>query len=250
MNNNTNPDSMALGGFELQLTTAEQLNRTLSKRLIETQQTTLVFANTNFIVQCQGIRKQIAESNTILVNDGIGIDIASWLIHRRTFPENLNGTDYIPQFLAAVKEHGRVFLFGGKPGIAARAAASLAHDHGVKVVGIANGYDDAKDVTKLIETINSSNANIILVAMGNPMQEAWILQNQAKLNACLFFGVGALLDFLAGDKPRAPRLVQRLRLEWLYRLSLEPRRLARRYTWDILVFLRLCLSYQKSADHQ
>ncbi len=239
---------LPLGGFALQSMTKEALNLKLAQQLASNRQCALFFANTNFIVQCQGLREQISGSNSILVNDGIGLDIAGWLVHHCSFPENLNGTDYIPQFLAEIKDQARVFLLGGKPGIAVRAANTLVATHGVNVVGTANGYEDAKDSGKLVETMNASNANIVLVAMGNPAQEAWILRHQPLLNARLFFGVGALLDFLAGDKPRAPPMIRRLRLEWLYRLSLEPKRLLRRYTWDIFVFLRLCLSHQDAAN--
>lgn len=239
---------LTLGGFPLQSLTREALNQKLAQQLSANQQCSLFFANTNFIVQCQGLREQITASNSILVNDGIGLDIASWLVHHRSFPENLNGTDFIPQFLAEINDRARVFLFGGKPGIAARAATALADSHGVNVVGTANGYEDAQDPDTLVAAMNASKANIVLVAMGNPAQEAWILRHQPQLDSRLFIGVGALLDFLAGDKPRAPSLVRRLRLEWLYRLSLEPRRLVRRYTWDIFVFLRLCLKPQRAAD--
>ena len=82
------------------------------------------------------------------------------------------------------------------------------------------------------------------MAMGNPVQEEWILDNRQSLNANIVIGVGALFDFWAGDKPRAPRWVQRMRFEWFYRLCLEPRRLLRRYTVDIVRFLILCRKYR------
>jgi beta-1,4-glucosyltransferase len=95
----------------------------------------------------------------------------------------------------------------------------------------------------LVALINRSQAEVVLVALGNPMQEEWILVNRQALDAKVVVGVGALFDFWGGYKPRAPQLVQRLRLEWLYRLCLEPRRLLRRYTLDILMFLLLCRKY-------
>ncbi len=84
-------------------------------------------------------------------------------------------------------------------------------------------------------------AGIVLVAFGNPAQEAWILDNSAACTAPLMFGVGALLDFLSGNARRAPRLVRTLHLEWLFRLAHEPRRLLKRYTWDLARFFRICL---------
>ena len=238
--------NLFLGGFSILRTTGAALQQQLAHALNTGEQHTLFFANTNFIVKCQALQAQMITANTLIVNDGIGIDIATWLVHRQKFPENLNGTDFIPEYLHSVYQKGRVFLFGAKPGIAVRAAQTLAAKHKVNVVGTCDGYLQAQDSKKIIADMNAAGANIILVAMGNPAQEQWILDHRHELNASVLIGVGALLDFLAGDKPRAPHIVQKLRLEWLYRLSLEPTRLMRRYTMDIAVFLALCFRTEKS----
>lgn len=230
-----------LGGFNLRCATRLALQQHLRNNLLAGNQCTLFFANTNFIVQCQPLQEQINNSHAIIVNDGIGIDIATWLVHRQTFPENLNGTDFVPDYLHNVREHARVFLLGGKPGVAARAALTLKEQFGVEVVGTCDGYCQANNIERVVASINATRANILLVAMGNPLQEQWILTHRSQLKVKLLIGVGALFDFLAGDKPRAPRFIQRLRLEWLYRLCLEPSRLIRRYTVDIGAFLALCL---------
>lgn len=239
------PEVIALGGFPIRRTTSAALIPLMQEKMQE-QQLALFFANTNFIVKCQAHKEVMAASDTIIVNDGIGIDIATWLIHRKTFIENLNGTDFTPQFLQQLGTRARVFLIGAKPGIAQRAAQRLHSEYGVNVVGVRNGYDEAKDSNSVIESMNAAGATVVLVAMGNPYQEQWILQHRPQLNAQVLIGVGALLDFLAGEKARAPALVQRLRMEWFYRLCLEPSRLLRRYTLDIAVFLRLCLQQGKT----
>jgi len=241
----TPPGTLMLGGFPLLRTTTTELTQQLASALKTNEQYLLFFANTNFIVKCQSLQKAMQEANTLIVNDGIGVDIGTWMIHREKFPENLNGTDFIPHYLNSVKDKGRVFLFGAKPGIAVRAAETLKNKFSVAVVGTRDGYEQARHPEQLIADMNASGANIILVAMGNPAQEKWILDNRHQLKASVFIGVGALLDFLAGDKPRAPRIVQKIRLEWLYRLCLEPTRLMRRYTIDIAVFLALCLRMEK-----
>ena len=239
--------SLALGGFKLLCTTGIELEERLQQDLEQGTQIALFFANTNFIVQCQGMQKAMS-TDTIIINDGIGVDIATWLVHQTRFPENLAGTDFIPALLHRIRAQGRVYLFGGKPGIAMRAARCLQTEFGVNVVGTSDGYDQARDTQALVQRINDSGANVLLVAMGNPLQERWILQQRPHLNASLLLGVGALLDFLAGDKPRAPDWIRRMRLEWFYRLCLEPARLARRYTLDIGVFLALCLRTGKRTD--
>jgi beta-1,4-glucosyltransferase len=181
----------------------------------------------------------MSQPPVLIVNDGVGIDIATWLIHKRAFIENLNGTDFTPAFLQAVKDRATVFLFGAKPGIAERAARVL-EESGVRIAGFQHGYLQAQEIPALIERINNSGAKVLLVAIGNPAQERWLLEHRHQLRVPIAIGVGALLDFLAGDKPRAPRLVQKLRLEWFYRLCLEPTRLVRRGK-----FLALCFKQEK-----
>ncbi len=246
---NFSTDTIMLGGFPLLRTTSSDLVTQLTLAVDTNDQHLLFFANTNFIVKCQPLRKSMSEAKTLIVNDGIGVDIGTWLIHREKFPENLNGTDFIPFYLNSIRDRAKVFLFGAKPGIAVRAANELTKTHGVSVVGTCDGYEQAANVDQVISTMNNSGANVVLVAMGNPAQEKWILDHRHRLNASVFIGVGALLDFLAGDKPRAPRLIQKLRLEWFYRLCLEPTRLVRRYTLDIAVFLILCLKMAKTQRH-
>lgn len=243
----TEPEVIALGGFPILRTTNAELIPLLQHKM-QIQQTTLVFANTNFIVKCQAEKNLLAGRETLIVNDGVGLDIACWLVHRRRFIENLNGTDFTPLFLQHLGERAKVFLLGAKPGIAQRAAQTLKEQYRVNVVGVRNGYDEARDSDELIDAINASDANVLLVAMGNPYQEQWILKYRHRLNARVLMGVGALLDFLAGDKARAPAFVQRLRMEWFYRLCLEPSRLLRRYTLDIGQFLLLCLRSGNRLD--
>jgi beta-1,4-glucosyltransferase len=237
-----------LGGFPVQSLTAELLSEKLEQAMDNEQQISLFFANTNFVVKCQDIRESLLKSNCIITNDGIGLDIASLLLHRRKFPENLNGTDFVPQFLIDMKHRARVFLLGAKPGIAERAAKNMQEHLGINVVGTRDGYAQMQNIDEVIDDINACRANVVIVAMGNPLQEKWILDHQHKLHANVFMGVGALIDFLAGDKQRAPALVRKLRLEWLYRLSLEPTRLMRRYTIDIGIFLALCINAERNKS--
>ena len=106
------------------------------------------------------------------------------------------------------------------------------------------GHAGIGSAPDLVQQINATRAQVVLVAMGNPIQERWILAHQDALDANVLVGVGALFDFWSGGKRRAPAFVQRIHMEWFYRLLQEPRRLLRRYTWDILVFLRECARYR------
>lgn len=235
-----------IAGFPVVNTTSPALSRYLLRAVRANQKATLLFANTNFIVQCRHLLESFKKGSVTIVNDGVGMDIAAYLFGREAFSENLNGTDFVPQLFSAARRPLRVFMLGGKPEILEKSADHVRHILNQEVVGSCNGYGGmAIDHHLLIEAINNSHAEIVLVALGNPIQEEWILTNRLALNANVVIGVGALFDFWSGSKPRAPRLVQRTRLEWLYRLCLEPRRLVRRYTIDIMRFLILCRKYRK-----
>jgi beta-1,4-glucosyltransferase len=230
--------------FPVHSTTRQLLVSNMLNVIRENKQRTLFFANTNLIVNCRFILTKLPDPTLVLVNDGIGMDIAAKLMHGRKFTENLNGTDFTPALFREAAEPLRVFMIGGKPEVLAKASRYVQDQLGQQVVGSCDGYDGFRNTTDLVQRINASNAQVVLVAMGNPIQERWILDNRSALNTNVMLGVGALFDFWSGDKPRAPALFRRLRLEWFYRLLLEPRRLVRRYTWDILVFLRACFKHR------
>ncbi|MEM7300873.1 MAG: WecB/TagA/CpsF family glycosyltransferase [Pseudomonadota bacterium] len=162
--------------------------------------------------------------------DGVGVDIGSKLLHGAPFPDNLNGTDFIPALLDGIETPLKVALFGAKPGVADEACRKLAANfpqHEFVVLG--HGYLSAEQSRGVLATLDPVKPDILLVAMGNPMQEQWIADHCSADNCVTAFGVGALFDFIAGRVTRAPEWVRRFRLEWIYRLCLEPGRLWRRY---------------------
>jgi beta-1,4-glucosyltransferase len=236
--------TIPIAGFPVVKTTTNVLARYLQHAMWVNKKITLFFANTNFIVRCNHLLEKMRNASVTIVNDGVGMDIAAFLFGREAFKENLNGTDFIPRLLCDTGAPKRVFMLGGRPEILDKAVAHVNETLKQKVVGSCDGYRGLQEQRAgLVALINRSQAEVVLVALGNPMQEEWILVNRQALNAKVVVGVGALFDFWGGYKPRAPQLVQRLRLEWLYRLCLEPRRLLRRYTFDILMFLLLCRKY-------
>lgn len=173
-----------------------------------------------------------------LFADGFGMALAARLWGCR-LRDNVNGTDLFPLLCALAAAHGvPIALLGAKPGVAAACAARMSERHpGLRVVFTRDGYTDAGDPERTIADINRSGARILLVAKGVPMQECWIMQYAAALDAPVLMGVGALFDFYSGRMPRAPALIRRLRMEWLFRLILEPRRLFGRYVLGNPLFL-------------
>ena len=170
-----------------------------------------------------------ALSRAKVFNDGIGIDLASQLIHGRAFPANLNGTDLTPAVLAGLSRPVRVCLVGSRLDVVERAAESFAQRYPmVQVVDVHDGFFDAAQSESLIDRLQRIEPDLVLVGMGNPRQELWAIDAATRVNST-FLCVGAFLDFASGSIRRAPDLVRRLRGEWLYRLAMEPRRLSGRY---------------------
>jgi beta-1,4-glucosyltransferase len=233
----------SIAGFPVLEATSRDLADHLIAALHQQRKATLLFANSNFIIKCKRLLDMMQDESVIIVNDGIGMDIAARILHGRSFKANLNGTDFTPYLFSQAGRPLRVFLLGGKPEVVQKAADYVAQDLRQEVVGFCDGYKGMAD-SEIVQRINQSGTEILLVALGNPLQEAWILNNRSALEAPVVSGVGALFDFWAGGKPRAPELVRKLRMEWLYRLCLEPRRLLRRYTLDMAVFLTSCLLYR------
>ncbi len=233
---------LALGGYPILSITEAGLVATLLQALARGERRQVFFANTNFVVQCEDLRERLTAPDVCIVNDGIGMDLGALLVHGRRFAGNFNGPDLIPVLCRHSPRPLRFFLVGGRPGVAEAAAWTLRQTLGQEVVGTCDGYAEfAAAGAGLAGRINASGADVLLVALGNPLQERWILQQAAQLQVPLAFGVGAMLDFLSGTTRRAPVWLRRLRLEWSYRLLREPRRLLKRYSSDLLVFFMLCL---------
>ena len=138
----------------------------------------------------------------------------------------------------------RVFLLGGAPGVAQRAAANIAARWpAVTVVGTASppkGFEhDAAQNAALLARIAMACPDVVLIGLGAPKQELWIWQHRRAIAAPVALCIGATIDFLAGERSRAPRWMRRAGLEWLYRIGSEPRRLGRRYARDAWIFPRL-----------
>jgi len=168
----------------------------------------------------------------ILLRDGRGTEMACQVLGREA-GANLNGTDLIPLLLEHYKGQ-RVALFGTDEPWLSKAQKAL-EKQGHKVVAALDGFQKH---TVYEDAAVAARPDIIVLAMGMPRQEAVAARLASSLNSSvLIINGGAILDFIAGRVPRAPHWMRRSGLEWLYRLSREPRRLARRYIVGIPVFM-------------
>ena len=174
----------------------------------------------------------------LILPDGIGVDLAAQLLYGAPFPDNLNGTDFVPAFLQASTRPLTVGLLGATRVNAEAASvklAALAVQHNFVVIH--DGYFSAEQEPEIIGRIAALRPDMLLVAMGVPRQELWIARHIDERHCTMPVAVGALLDFLSGSVPRAPLWMRRMRLEWLFRLAVEPGRLWRRYVVGNPVFL-------------
>lgn len=178
--------------------------------------------------------------------DGIGIHIASQMLHAG-LRENANGTDFFPRLGMQAAKHGlRIFLLGAKPGIAEQCARNLQQlVPGVQISGTHDGYFTAREEDEVIGQINQSGTDILLVGMGVPKQEKWIARNRSRLTAAVVMGVGGLFDFYSGKTARAPIWMREIGLEWVYRIVQEPKRMWKRYVVGNPVFLYRVLRYKE-----
>jgi exopolysaccharide biosynthesis WecB/TagA/CpsF family protein len=230
-------------GVEIDRLRGDEVIREVRERVARRERLTVMYANAhtlNIAAADERLRSVLNESDLVL-NDGSGVGMAARL-RGLPFHENLNGSDFNLRLLrTAAAEGWRVFLLGGRPGVAEWAAASIrAELPSLDVAGARHGF--ARDPAGDAAAVRASGADILLVALGNPRQELWLADRFAESGALLGVGVGAFLDFQAGVVPRAPRWMNRLGIEWTHRLAREPGRLWRRYLLGNPLFLYRVLS--------
>jgi N-acetylglucosaminyldiphosphoundecaprenol N-acetyl-beta-D-mannosaminyltransferase len=150
-----------------------------------------------------------------------------------------------PLMSAAVERGWRIFYLGSKPGVAERGLEILRERFaGLQIVGV-NGYfnsdPSSSENSAILAQIDNYQPHILMVGMGMPRQEKWILDNLDRISANAILPCGATIDYVAGAIPTPPRWAGKVGLEWLFRLVAEPKRLWRRYLLEPWFLLRLLL---------
>ena len=180
-----------------------------------------------------GLRTIFDHADLVLV-DGTPMTWAARFLGS-PLPGRVSGSELLPAFcrVAAVRGY-RVFLLGGLPGVVERARRRLETDNpGLQIVGTYAppfGFEhDQAENTRIVAMIQAASPDALFVALGSPKEILWLARFRDVLRVPISMGVGSSFDYLAGRLKRAPRWLQRLGLEWSYRLAQEPRRLWRRY---------------------
>ena len=187
--------------------------------------------------------RDILRSADLVYCDGAGVRWGARLLNYRLGPR-MTGADWIWDLGAWAGRKGHsIFFLGAKEDVARRAINKLQDTFpDLRVAGYHHGYfmKEGKENERVAELINRSDADILLVGFGSPLQEEWIDENAAHLDVPVIWGMGAVMDYVAGKVPRAPRWMLDHNLEWLYRLMVEPGRLWKRYLiGNPLFFLRI-----------
>jgi N-acetylglucosaminyldiphosphoundecaprenol N-acetyl-beta-D-mannosaminyltransferase len=173
------------------------------------------------------LRDQLRRAG-VLIPDGIGVVIAARILGLGLL-QRVPGSELMPRLCELAARTGRrVFLFGAAPDVNERAAQVLQKRYrGLTIAGTQHGFLKDADMSDLIDRINSSQADILFVALGSPKQEDWIDRYLPQLNVKICQGVGGTFDVIAGRVRRAPAAFRAVHLEWFYRLVTSPRRLHR-----------------------
>lgn len=188
----------------------------------------------------------ILRDSRLVTADGFPI---VWLsrIMGKPVQERVAGSDLVPALARRIaNEDLSLFLLGGGEGAADAAARTLVEQNpGLDIAGTAAPFiqvegpeiaEFAAADTKLVEMINASGADILLLGLGNPKQELWFNRNRDKLTVPVCIGVGGTFDFINGNVKRAPAILQTLNMEWLFRITQDPKRLVGRYGKGLIKF--------------
>jgi N-acetylglucosaminyldiphosphoundecaprenol N-acetyl-beta-D-mannosaminyltransferase len=202
------------------------------ERMIEAGGPTRLVATVNpeFVMRARddAAFRRVLDSAALCLADGIGV---VWAMRREgcASQQRVAGSDLLPRLAELCARRGwRPFLLGARPSVAEAAARQLeAQVPGLRIAGCHAGSPWVADDEESLRLIGESGADVLLVAYGHPRQELWIDRNREKLGVPVAVGVGGAFDFLAGRRRRAPEVLRRTHLEWLWRLALEPWRARR-----------------------
>lgn len=188
---------------------------------------------------------EVLNKFSLIHPDGIGVFLASkFLYGKGGFTKRITGSDfYVKLINKSLKEKWSIFFFGDTE----ETLSKIQKRHPeLKIAGICNGFNFNND--NLINEINNSNADIVIVGLGSPKQEEWIISNKNKIYAKVTIAVGDGIKVFAGIKKRGTKFIQKIGLEWFVRLIHEPKRLWRRYLIGIPLFIFRVINYKLTIN--
>ena len=231
-------------GVKVNVTTYSKLKKLIDEDIKTDKKKMIIAINPEKILKARKDKKlqNMLNNADYTIPDGIGVIYASKL-KKGNIKSRITGIDCMEMLcsLASEKKY-KIFMYGAKKEIINKAKDNIEKKYpGINIVGTIDGYETDND--KIIKEINATKPNIIFVALGSPKQENWILNNIDKLNCNIYQGVGGSFDVFSGAIKRAPKQMQKMGLEWLYRLYKEPKRIFRQL--NLIKFIVLVIFYRK-----
>ena len=218
------------------------------KAIYKGEQITITYANASTInLTLKDPKFKNALGNIDYIHpDGIGVYLSSKFIYGANgFKNKITGSDFYTELIKLSKEKKYSFFFFGDKDKTLEKISVVNPD--LKIKGFQNGFHYLN--TDIIESINSSFADILLVGLGSPKQEEWIVQNRFMINPKVIIAVGDGIKVFAGTKKRGPKIFQKLALEWIVRLFFEPKRLWKRYIIGIPLFTFRIIKFKFSLKN-
>ena len=224
------PNKVDILGVNVDSLTMQEAVEQVEKYIEERNPVLIATANAEMLMRATYDEelKEILNGAAMVTPDGAG---TVWAAHHLGFamPERVAGYDLAQQLMAEAAQRGqKIFFFGSAPGVAEKAKAKAEQLYpGIEICGVRNGYFKEEDEPAIIEEIKAAQPDILLVALGVPKQEKWLWKYKDELGVPVSIGVGGTLDVMAGVMKRAPRWMQKAKLEWLFRGMLQPKRAGR-----------------------
>ena len=226
------PPTVPFGGLPLCPLTRDELIEALIAGACAGEATTAHYLNAHLFNLARADRAlgNLLSGSDILYADGMSVVWAARLLGH-CMPERLSAADYFVEFCSRCAAEGlSLYLLGGAAGVAEAAAARLTQRvEGLRIAGTHHGFCSPAESHRAVAAINASEADVLIVGMGSPRQQRWLAEHSEALSVPVRWGVGALLDYFAGQERRAPQWLCRVGGEWLFRLAKRPRARWRRY---------------------
>jgi N-acetylglucosaminyldiphosphoundecaprenol N-acetyl-beta-D-mannosaminyltransferase len=235
-------------GVQVSSLTNEELLNTITNTIISKQFSQIAITPTNSIVAAYKEKKisEIYNNAEIVLCDGMPV---KWASHFLGTPikERITGLDVLPNVVKLSSEKNfSLFLLGASPGVGDQLAKVITEQYpnvtitGIYVPPFMKVFSEEEN-QKMVNAVNASKADIVLVSLTAPKQDIWIAQNRSTLNPAVYIGIGGAFEVIACLARRSPIWMQNAGLEWLYRFIQEPKRLFRRYFIEAPVFIPLII---------
>lgn len=226
-------DTITILGIPIDCVTRDQAGEITENLIAQSNKTCkMIFApNVEFIMMAQKDEEffKLLKQSSLSTPDSIGVMLGAKM-QQKFFPERIPGQSYFRKIVELSNEKGySIYLLGGEPGIPEKAKENLIKNFpNVNIIGMHHGYfENEQEEKEVIKEINRLQPNVLFVALGAPRQEKWIAKHQKELKVDVAAGQGGTYDYEAGKIKRAPRWIQKIGMEWFWRLAREPSRIVR-----------------------